>query len=170
MVGNLPYNCYLVECSFQDSFKIAGRILVLFPTSFFCLPFVSINVVHRYISIGKTTVWKKSRLIISDRSDFYMVDSLAIAAHAFARHKLTSLSVNEIFLLRNVNLSTNFRETLFRMQMAPHGDTDFFDIVPGVLQGDVLASYLFMICLGHILRTSIVLIKENGFTLKKGKM
>ena len=30
---------------------------------------------------------------------------------------------------------------------SPDGDTDYFDIVPGVLQGDALASYLFIICL-----------------------
>ena len=47
------------------------------------------------------------------------------------------------------------------------GDTDFFDIVAGVLQGDTLAPYLFIICLDNVLRTSIDLIKENGFTLKK---
>ncbi len=47
------------------------------------------------------------------------------------------------------------------------GDTDFFDIVTGVLRGDTLASYLFIICLDYLLRTSIDLMKENGFTLKK---
>ena len=46
-------------------------------------------------------------------------------------------------------------------------DTDFFDIVPGVLQGDALVSYLFMLYLNYILQTSIDLVKENGFTLKK---
>ena len=47
------------------------------------------------------------------------------------------------------------------------GDTDIFDIVAGVLQRDTLAPYLFIICLGYGLRSSIDLIKENGFTLKK---
>ena len=28
------------------------------------------------------------------------------------------------------------------------GDTDYFNIVAGVLQGDTLAPYLFIICLG----------------------
>ena len=37
-------------------------------------------------------------------------------------------------------------------------------LVTGVLQGDTLAPYLFMLCLGYILHTSIDLIKENGFT------
>ena len=47
------------------------------------------------------------------------------------------------------------------------GDTGFFDIVAGVLLGDTFAQYLFMICLDYLLRTSIDLIKENDFTLKK---
>ena len=47
------------------------------------------------------------------------------------------------------------------------GDTDYFDIVAGVLQGDTLAPYLFIICLDDVLRTSINKIKENGFKLTK---
>ena len=47
------------------------------------------------------------------------------------------------------------------------GDTDYFDIVAGVLQGDTLAPYLFIICLDYVLRTSIDKIKENGFELTK---
>ena len=52
---------------------------------------------------------------------------------------------------------------------SPDGDTDFFDIVVEVLQGDTQAPNLFIICLDYVLRTSIDLIKEKGFTLKKGK-
>ena len=51
----------------------------------------------------------------------------------------------------------------------PDGDTDFFDIVADVLQGDTLAPYLFIICLYYILWTSIDLMKENGFKLKNDK-
>ena len=47
------------------------------------------------------------------------------------------------------------------------GDTDYFDIVKGVLQGDTLAPYIFIICLDYVLRTSIDKIKENGFKLTK---
>ena len=52
---------------------------------------------------------------------------------------------------------------------SPDGDTDYFDIVAGVLQGDTLAPYLFIICLDYVLWTSIDKIKENGFELTKKK-
>ena len=47
------------------------------------------------------------------------------------------------------------------------GDTEYFDIVAGVLQGDMLAPYLFIICLDYVLRTSIDKIRENGFEMTK---
>ena len=50
---------------------------------------------------------------------------------------------------------------------SPDGNIDFFDIVAGVMQGDTLTPYLFIICLDYILPTLIDLMKENGFTLKK---
>ena len=49
----------------------------------------------------------------------------------------------------------------------PAMETDYFDIVAGVLQGDTLVPYLFIICLDYVLRTSIDKIKENGFELTK---
>ena len=47
---------------------------------------------------------------------------------------------------------------------SPDRDTDFFDIIIGVLQRDTLALYQFIICLDSMPRTSKDLIKENGFT------
>ena len=46
---------------------------------------------------------------------------------------------------------------------SPDGDTDYFDIVAGVLHGDTLALYLFIICLDYVLRTSIDKIKKQRF-------
>ena len=46
-------------------------------------------------------------------------------------------------------------------------DGEYFDIVAGVLQGDTLAPYLFIICLDYVLRTSIDKIRGNGFELTK---
>ena len=51
----------------------------------------------------------------------------------------------------------------------PDGDKDFFDIVAGVLHGDTLAPYLFIICLDYVLWKSLDLIKENGFMLIKAR-
>ena len=50
---------------------------------------------------------------------------------------------------------------------SPDGDTDYFDIVATVLQGDTLAPNLFIICLDYVLRTSIDIMKDNGFKMVK---
>ena len=50
---------------------------------------------------------------------------------------------------------------------SPDGDTNYFDIVAGVLQGDTLALYLFIICRDYVLRTSRDIMKDNGFKLAK---
>ena len=38
---------------------------------------------------------------------------------------------------------------------SPVWDTDFFGVVVAVLQGDILAPYLFIICQDYVLQTSI---------------
>lgn len=53
------------------------------------------------------------------------------------------------------------------MVRSPDGDTDFFDIIAGVLQGDTLAPYLFIICLDYVLRKALDQNPELGFTLKE---
>ena len=50
---------------------------------------------------------------------------------------------------------------------SPDGDTEYLDIVAGVLQGYTLAPYLFIICLDYMLRTSTDKIRENCFELIK---
>ena len=59
-----------------------------------------------------------------------------------------------------------YRNTKVKVR-SPDGDTEYFDIVAGVLQGETLAPYLFIICLNNVLRTSIDKIRENGFEMKK---
>ena len=59
-----------------------------------------------------------------------------------------------------------YRNTKVKVR-SPDGDTEYIDIVAGVLQGDTLAPYLFIICLDYVLRASIDKIRENGFELKK---
>ncbi len=53
-----------------------------------------------------------------------------------------------------------YRNTKVKVR-SPDGDTDYFDIVAGALQGDTLAPYV-----EHLL----IKIKENGFMLTKKKV
>ena len=53
------------------------------------------------------------------------------------------------------------------MVRSPDGDTDFFDIIAGVLQGDTLAPYLFIICLDYVLMKALDKNSELGFTLQE---
>ena len=62
-----------------------------------------------------------------------------------------------IMLYKNTKVKVRF----------PDGDTVYFNIVAGVLQGDTLAPYLFIIYLDNVLRTSIDIMKDNGFKLVK---
>ena len=50
---------------------------------------------------------------------------------------------------------------------SPDRDTDFFEIVAGVLQGDTLTPYLFIICIDYVLRTPFDKMKDNSFKLTK---
>ena len=50
---------------------------------------------------------------------------------------------------------------------SPDGDTDYFDITAGVLQGDTLAPFLFIVCLDYVLRKSMNI--NLGFTLEVKK-
>ena len=59
-----------------------------------------------------------------------------------------------------------YRNTKVKVR-SPDGDTEYFDVVAGVLQGDMQAPYHFIICLDYVLRTSIDKIREKDFELTK---
>ena len=59
-----------------------------------------------------------------------------------------------------------YRSTKVKVR-SPNRITDYFDIVAEVVQGDTLAPYLFIICLGYVLSSSIYEIKENCCELTK---
>ena len=65
-----------------------------------------------------------------------------------------------------VTITILYRNTNVKVR-SPDGDTEYFDIIAGVLQGDTLVPYLFIISLDYVLRTSIDKIKGNGFKLTK---
>ena len=58
--------------------------------------FVSAYVVHPYSSINTATVWKKSRLTLSDRLGFHMIDNLSITVYAFAYINFTLSRVLDV--------------------------------------------------------------------------
>ena len=62
-----------------------------------------------------------------------------------------------MMLCRNTKVKVHFRD----------GDTNYTNVVAGVLQGDTSAPYLSIISQDYVLRTSIDKIKENGLKLTK---
>ena len=66
-------------------------------------------------------------------------------------YSLPKETIAAIMLYRNTNVKV----------CSPDEDTDYFNIVAGVLQGDTLAPYLFIICLDYVLRTSFDKIKKK---------
>ena len=69
---------------------------------------------HIYICVcvcvkGDRKERERSRFILSDWSDFYMIDHLSIAFLIFTRCMLTSISVDGMLLPRYIKWSTNFR-------------------------------------------------------------
>ena len=55
------------------------------------------------------------------------------------------------------------------MVISPDGDTPFFKITTGDLQGDTIEPFLFIICLDYVLRKSIDCNTELGFNITERK-
>ena len=92
---------------------------------------------------------KKNRLIIILFVDF------AKAFDSIHRGKMEQILLAYSLPKENVTaIMTLYRNTKVKV-CSPNGNTDYFDIVAGVLRGDALAPYLFIICLDYVLRTSI---------------
>ena len=53
--------------------------------------------------------------------------------------------------------------------VSPNGETEEFEIVAGVLQGDTLAPYLFTIVLDYVMREAMTKTDNPGFTLSKAE-
>ena len=118
MGSRWPYSYCFVGSYFQALFKIARSILVQFLSSFFSIRLISVHLVYPHGRIDMTAALKKLRFILSDRFGFHMIDNLSMAVYAFSSRILMSFSVDEMLLRRYVNLSTSFREPIFRV-MSP---------------------------------------------------
>ena len=102
MVGKMIYkwlhNGCFAGCCFHNLFRTI-RSFVVFATSFLlCKRLVRDQMVHC------TVVWTRQQLeripvLIYQRSDVYLFIQLSIAVHILPRRMLTSLSLDDIFLL-----------------------------------------------------------------------
>ena len=100
------------------------------------------------------------------RGDNIFVD-FAIAFDSIHRGKMEQiLLAYSLSKTTFVAIMTLYRNTEVKVH-SPDGDTDYFDIVADVLQGDTLAPYLFILCLHYVHRNSIDKMKDNGFKLTK---
>ena len=81
---------------------LSGASLYFFHLVFYSMHFIRVQVVQLYSSTETVTVWKNYFFISPERSEFHKIMLLLIRV-------LTSLSVDEILLLRYPNRSTNFR-------------------------------------------------------------
>ena len=69
----------------------------------------------------------------------------------------------------NVPAEMTLNKNTKTMIHSPLSDTNFFDIVVQVLEGDTFTQFLFICCRDYALWTSIDVMKEKGLSLKKGK-
>ena len=83
MGGKWPYSC-----CFKDLFYMTLSILVELAFSFFSRLLISVQLVHPYSSMDTTAALKKTRFILSDRSDFYVTDTLLITVYALTNRVL----------------------------------------------------------------------------------
>ena len=74
--------------------------------------------------------------------------------------------MEQILLANGLPKETVYKNTKVKV-CSPDGDTGYFDIAAGVLQGDTLVPCLFIICLDYLLRMWIDKMKSNGFKLAK---
>ena len=116
MGGKWLYSCYFGGVASRNC--TTCTIHALLPSRF-SMRFVGVHVMHLWNCIDTTTARKKSGFILSDISDFHIIDSLSRAVHAFARRMLTAFSVDWTLLRGYVNWSTNFKTLPFTILIAP---------------------------------------------------
>ena len=111
MGSNWPCNCCFMGYYFQDLFCITFLwsshlifSLYVLLASMWCI----CTVVLIQLLLGRNLIL------------FYQINQTFIwlTVHTFSRHILIFFSVDEMLLLRCVNLSTNFREPPFRVRMS----------------------------------------------------
>ena len=86
---------------------------------------------------------------------------------SICRGKVEQILLAYALLKKNCCNYNNALQNMDAMVLPPDGNTVFFSIVAEVLQGNILASYPFIICQDYVLLMPIHQMKEKSFTLKK---
>ena len=79
---------------------------------------------------------------------------------------------NMKYILKSYGISAETVSTIMMLYMnhsmvkSPDGDTQLFEITTGILQGDTISPFLFIICLDYILKSYIDCSSHFSFTLK----
>ena len=132
----------------------------------FCLHNVSKKLLHKITdSVNLLNHWTWSKEFRGNTTVLRFLQGIRFHTQKKDEPDTTSMWSSKGTITTKTMLYKNMKATVH----SPDGDTNFFNIVAGVLQGDTLASYLFIVSLDSILQTLIDLIKENGFLLKRGK-
>ena len=97
-------------CCFMDvALRSCSRQHIAFLNSSylaFSLRFFDVPGVNQYSSTDSHSLEKILSFILTERSNFHMIDNLLIAVYDFATCMSTPISVDEILLSRYVNEST----------------------------------------------------------------
>ena len=132
--------------------------------SLHCVLAVLIHTSNRITHLRGRRAYRLRNRQKTDRRHYYL---LTLPRPSIHRGKIEQILLTYGRLKETIAAITIlYRNTKVKVR-SPDGDTEYFDIVKGVQQGDTLAPYLFIICLDHVLRTSIDKIKENGFEMTK---
>ena len=95
-----------VCCCFHNFFKTAHSIIKQFPSSFFSECFVlvqGIQIVQPYIITDTATASQKPCFILTETTDFNVIDRQLMIVHTFLVRMLKQLSVDKILLPRYMN-------------------------------------------------------------------
>ena len=95
--------------------------------------------------------------------------SKAFDCHSIHRGKMRDILIAYGIPQETVDAIMMLYQDTCSMVRSPDGNTEFFDIIAGVLQEDTLARYIFIICLDYVLRRALDENKELGLTLTKQK-
>jgi len=88
------------------------------------------------------------------------------AFDSVCQHKLKQIMIAYGIPLSIVNAIYVLYEDTEAKVISPDGETDFFQVKAGVLQGDTLAPFLFILVLDYALRQATSNAHQTGFTLQ----